>query len=113
MRWRLEAILKSTLRNVGKPGRFLQVEVPYHSPSMEPLKPEVRLVLAMIEPKGPTIPLYSTVTGDAVTGVLYDAEYWCDNIREPVYFADGIACLLRDGHPCFGSWTTSGIVDVH
>ena len=96
----LQAI-QEHLAQRGEAGRFLQVEVPYHSPSMEPLKPEVRLVLAMIEPKVPTIPLYSTVTGDAVTGVLYDAEYWCDNIREPVYFADGIACLLRDGHRMF------------
>ena len=96
----LQAI-QEHLEQRGEAGRFLQVEVPYHSPFMEPLKPEVRSVLARLQPKVPTIPLYSTVTGDAVTGVLYDAEYWCDNIREPVFFAEGIASLLRDGHRMF------------
>ncbi|MBS0149898.1 MAG: SDR family NAD(P)-dependent oxidoreductase [Nitrospira sp.] len=96
----LQAI-QEHLAQRGEAGRFLQVEVPYHSPFMEPLKPEVRSVLARLQPQIPTIPLYSTVTGDAVTGVLYDAEYWCDNIREPVYFAEGISSLLRDGHRVF------------
>jgi acyl transferase domain-containing protein len=96
----LQAI-QEHLEQRGEAGRFLQVEVPYHSPFMEPLKPEVRSVLARLQPKVPTILLYSTVTGDAVTGVLYDAEYWCDNIREPVFFAEGIASLLRDGHRMF------------
>ncbi len=93
--------IQEYLTQRGEAGRFLQVEVPYHSPFMEPLKPEVRSVLAGLRPKAPTIPLYSTVTGDVVTGVLYDAEYWCDNIREPVYFAEGIGSLLRDGHRMF------------
>lgn len=96
----LQAI-QEHLANRGEAGRFLQVEVPYHSPFMEPLKPEVRSVLARLKPQMPIIPLYSTVTGDVVTGVLYDAEYWCDNIREPVYFAEGISSLLRDGHRVF------------
>lgn len=96
----LQAI-QEHLAQRGEAGRFLQVEVPYHSPFMEPLKPEVRSVLAQLKPQKPTIPLYSTVTGDVVTGVLYDAEYWCDNIREPVYFAEGISSLLRDGHRVF------------
>ncbi len=96
----LQAI-QEYLAQRGESGKFLQVEVPYHSPFMEPLKPEVRSVLAGLNPKEPKIPLYSTVTGDIVTGVRYDAEYWCDNIREPVYFAEGIASLLRDGHRIF------------
>ena len=94
-------VFQETIAQRGESGRFLQVEVPYHSPFMEPLKPEMRSVLDRLQPQAPNIPLYSTVTGDAVTGVLYDAEYWCDNIREPVYFAKGIASLLRDGHRIF------------
>lgn len=85
----------------GEASQFLQVEVPYHSPFMEPLKPEMRSVLASLKPKVPTTTLYSTVTGDIVSGVRYDAEYWCDNIREPVFFGKGIASLLRDGHRVF------------
>jgi len=93
--------IQEYLTQRGESCRFLQVEVPYHSPFMEPLKPEMRSALASLRPKAPTTTLYSTVTGDVVTGVLYDAEYWCDNIREPVFFAKGIASLLRDGHRMF------------
>ncbi len=81
--------------------RFLKVEVAYHSHFMDRLKPEVREKLADLKPSLPDIPLYSTVTGDLVNAVAYDAEYWCDNIREPVYFAQAMEGLLRDGHRIF------------
>ena len=87
--------------DLGEFNRFLQVEVAYHSPLMDPLKPELRSVLAGLRPQLPTIPLYSTITGEVVTRVLYDAEYWCDNIREPVRFAHAIGSLIRDGHRMF------------
>ena len=31
----------------------------------------------------------------------YDAEYWCDNIREPTLFAKAVGQLLKDGHRLF------------
>lgn len=81
--------------------RLLKVEVAYHSHFMEELKPEVREKLADLKPVLPKIPLYSTVTGELVKAVAFDAEYWCDNIREPVYFAKAMESLLRDGHRLF------------
>jgi len=81
--------------------RLLKVEVAYHSHFMDELKPEVREKLANLKPVLPKIPLYSTVTGEQIKAVAYDAEYWCDNIREPVYFAKAMAQLLRDGHRLF------------
>jgi len=81
--------------------RLLKVEVAYHSHFMDELKPEVREKLADLKPVLPEIPLYSTVTGDQVKAVACDAEYWCDNIREPVYFAKAMESLLRDGHRIF------------
>jgi NADPH:quinone reductase-like Zn-dependent oxidoreductase/acyl carrier protein len=32
---------------------------------------------------------------------MYDAEYWCDNIREPVYFAKTLGSAMADGHALF------------
>jgi acyl transferase domain-containing protein/NAD(P)-dependent dehydrogenase (short-subunit alcohol dehydrogenase family)/acyl carrier protein len=81
--------------------RLLKVEVAYHSHFMDELKAEVREKLADLKPALPKIPLYSTVTGESVKTVAYDAEYWCDNIREPVYFAKAMKHLLRDGHRLF------------
>ncbi|MGV9675840.1 type I polyketide synthase [Nocardia sp. NPDC003482] len=74
--------------------RRLRVEVPYHSRLMDPILDELRTVLAELKPMAPTVPLYSSVTGEAVLGPDWDAEYWCANVREPVRFADAIGTLI-------------------
>ncbi len=81
--------------------RILKVEVPYHSPAMEGLKPELRRCLATLQPSAGHLPTYSTVTGGRIEGVSYDAEYWCDNIREPTLFAKAAGQLLKDGYRLF------------
>ncbi len=85
--------------------RMLDVAVPYHSPVMEQLKPELRGKLACLNPATPALPLYSTVTGaqtgHAINTRFYDAEYWCDNVRDPVYFAEAIRSMLADGYRLF------------
>jgi acyl transferase domain-containing protein/NAD(P)-dependent dehydrogenase (short-subunit alcohol dehydrogenase family)/acyl carrier protein len=81
--------------------RVLKVEVPYHSPVMDGLKPELRRCLAALRPSAGTVPTYSTVLGARVEGLSYDAEYWCDNIREPTLFARAVGRLLEDGHRLF------------
>jgi acyl transferase domain-containing protein len=74
--------------------RRLRVEVPYHSRLMDPILDELRAALAGLEPKAPTVPLYSSVTGERVTGPDWNAEYWCANVREPVRFADAVTELI-------------------
>ena len=81
--------------------RPLSVEVPYHSPMMAPLLPELKRALAGLQPKAPTLPLYSTVTGARVDGHGYDAEYWSRNVREPVLFERAIGALLDDDYCLF------------
>lgn len=70
--------------------RFLQVEVPYHSPQMDPLRAELIESLQTLAPQPTTIPLYSTVTGALIRGTELTADYWWKNIRQPVRFADAI-----------------------
>jgi acyl transferase domain-containing protein len=74
--------------------RRLRVEVPYHSRLMDPILDELRAALAGLEPNAPTVPLYSSVTGERVTGPDWTAEYWCANVREPVRFADAVTELI-------------------
>jgi acyl transferase domain-containing protein/acyl carrier protein len=93
--------IAAKLESKGIFNRFLRVEVPYHSPFMEPLKNKLRESLSMLRPKAPTIPFYSTVTGQRVKEALCDAEYWCQNIRQPVLFAKSIENLLNDGYQLF------------
>ncbi|MFP4411179.1 SDR family NAD(P)-dependent oxidoreductase [Coleofasciculus sp.] len=81
--------------------RFLKVEVPYHSPLMEPLKPELVESLQGINPQPPTIPLFSTVLGQAVAGSELDAGYWAQNMRNPVLFAPAINELIQADYNLF------------
>lgn len=70
--------------------RFLQVEVPYHSPQMDPIRTELIGALQSLAPRQATLPLYSTVTGDRIAGTALGADYWWQNVRQPVRFAEAI-----------------------
>ncbi|MBF0190729.1 MAG: type I polyketide synthase [Magnetococcales bacterium] len=95
------AIIAQQLEARGVFNRFLRVDIPYHSPAMDPLKPELRASLVHIQPRVPTLPLYSTVTGLPVQGADWGAEYWVQNLREPVLFAAAMGRLIQDGYGLF------------
>ncbi|MEO5347507.1 MAG: type I polyketide synthase, partial [Magnetococcus sp. YQC-9] len=96
----LEVIAKE-LEGRGVFNKFLRVDIPYHSPAMDPLKPELRAALQSLQPRLPTLPLYSTVTGKRVNAADWNADYWCNNLREPVLFAEAIGALIADGYGLF------------
>jgi acyl transferase domain-containing protein/NADPH:quinone reductase-like Zn-dependent oxidoreductase/acyl-CoA thioesterase FadM/acyl carrier protein len=77
--------------------RFLQVEVPYHSPLMERVQGDLASALAPLSPVPPSLPIYSTAQGGRLEG-LHDAAYWWQNVRHPVLFADALGAALADGH---------------
>ncbi|MCC6511731.1 MAG: SDR family NAD(P)-dependent oxidoreductase [Pirellulaceae bacterium] len=81
--------------------RRLDVEVPYHSPMMLPIMGPLQSALASIQPSEPSVPLYSTVSGQRVSGLAYGADYWPMNVRQPVLFAAAIQSLLDDGYTHF------------
>ncbi|MDF5718965.1 MAG: SDR family NAD(P)-dependent oxidoreductase [Rhizonema sp. PD37] len=81
--------------------RFLRVEVPYHSPLMEPIKAELAESLQGITPQKAVIPLFSTVTGLQVSGLEVDGTYWGENMRNPVLFALAVDGLLQAGYNLF------------
>lgn len=95
------ARLQESLTEAGTFARTLQVEVAYHSHLMDPILDEVRSVLADLEPRTPSLPLYSTVLGGRVCGPDWDADYWCRNVREPVRFADTLTNIVADDHRVF------------
>ncbi|HWO65136.1 MAG TPA: type I polyketide synthase, partial [Umezawaea sp.] len=82
--------------------RVLQsVDFASHSPQMEPLVAGLADALSDLGPTSPRLPMYSTVTGEAVAGDSLDGEYWAANIRTPVLFASAVDALLHDGHDVF------------
>jgi acyl transferase domain-containing protein/NAD(P)-dependent dehydrogenase (short-subunit alcohol dehydrogenase family)/acyl carrier protein len=96
----LEAIA-AQLEARGAFNRMLKVEVAYHSPTMDPLLDELRECLADLETGAPQLPVYSTVTGERITDTAFDDEYWCRNVRQPVYFFKALEQLLADGYEDF------------
>ena len=51
-----------------------------------------------LHPQATTIPLYSTVTGDIISGKTMDEDYWWGNFRQPVRFSKAVQNILRDNY---------------
>jgi acyl transferase domain-containing protein/acyl carrier protein len=81
--------------------RFLRVEVAYHSSQMEAVRDALLTALATLHPRGTTIPFYSTVTGARTPGSALAADYWWQNVRHSVRFAQAMHSLLVDQHHTF------------
>ncbi|MEV5651065.1 type I polyketide synthase [Nocardia sp. NPDC052254] len=94
-------LIAEKLTEEGVFARRLRVEVPYHSRLMEPIEAELRTALADLKPQPPTVPLYSTVTGERVTEGDWNAGYWWSNVRRPVRFLDAITALIGAGSRIF------------
>ena len=81
--------------------RHLNVEVPYHSRAMAPLREELLESLSRINPSQPRIPFYSSVQGQPFLPSDLSAAYWYDNVRNQVNFAGTINELLSLGFELF------------
>ena len=84
----------------GRFNRFLQVEVPYHSPVMDDIQAELLDSLQPLRPMATTLATYSTATGTRIGGG-HDADYWWRNVRGTVRFADALEVAIDDGHRIF------------
>ncbi|MER5642524.1 amino acid adenylation domain-containing protein [Kitasatospora sp. NPDC002227] len=81
--------------------KFLDVEVPYHSVRMDPIREELLAALASLEPAEARVPLYLTAAEARARGPELDAAYWWRNVRHPVRFRAAIERMARDGHTLF------------
>ncbi|MEU8280435.1 type I polyketide synthase, partial [Microbispora bryophytorum] len=61
---------------------------------MEPMLAEFRTVVQGLVFAEPSVPVVSTVTGEPVVpGQWSDPEYWVEQVRRPVRFADALGGL--------------------
>ena len=77
--------------------RLVNVNVASHSPQMDGIRSVLLQELVDLDPKPPKLPFYSTVTRNTGKEAGFDAEYWMNNLREPVLFLDSVKDLLSDG----------------
>ncbi|MEM0926810.1 MAG: type I polyketide synthase, partial [Planctomycetota bacterium] len=87
--------LQSQFETKGVFCRRLRVEYAFHSAQMDPLRNELLRSLSGIAPKETEVDLISTVTGKRIDGKELGAEYWWDNVRQSVQFADAMDELAR------------------
>ncbi|MEO5826653.1 MAG: SDR family NAD(P)-dependent oxidoreductase [Gemmatimonadales bacterium] len=95
------AALLATLEEEGVFSRLVDVDIAAHGTQAAALGVELRQSLATIEPRPARVPFFSTVSGTAVGNRLLDAEYWTQNLSEPVNFTGAVKELLRSGHQVF------------
>jgi len=81
--------------------QMIKVDFAAHSPQMEPLRTDLERALEGLQPRPASVPIYSTVTGQAAGGLSFDPLYWSSNLREPVLFSTAVQQLLEDGHDTF------------
>ena len=76
--------------------RFLRINIPFHSPILEPLKDQFLESLGKMEPGKNIIPFYSAVSGAEIKSELITSDYWYANIRRPVLFYQAISEAIRN-----------------
>ncbi|MEV5168769.1 acyltransferase domain-containing protein, partial [Streptomyces werraensis] len=82
--------------------RRVAVDYASHTRHVEDIREILADTLAGVEAQAPSIPFYSTVTGEWVkdAGVL-DGAYWYRNLRGQVGFGPAVTDLLGQGHRTF------------
>ena len=86
----VEAIVEN-LNERGVKTTALKVSHAFHSPMMDPVLDEFREVAASVSFKPPNKTLISNVTGEPWGEAQLTADYWVEQLRGAVRFADGMA----------------------
>ncbi|MFI1371707.1 SDR family NAD(P)-dependent oxidoreductase [Streptomyces longwoodensis] len=86
------------LRARGRRVRRLAVSHAFHSPHMDSVLDDFRRAAGHLTYHAPRIPVVSTLTGDLCDGEeLRTADYWADQLRGTVRFADAVRTLHAQG----------------
>lgn len=76
----------------------LNVDYPFHSRALDAVQERIVEDLAGIAVDASHTPFYSTVTGRLLASGELDADYWWQNIRQPVRFVEAVEAALA-AHP--------------
>jgi acyl transferase domain-containing protein/acyl carrier protein len=90
--------LAAHFEGLGRKVKRLRVSHAFHSAHMDPMLAEFTALVRELPAAAPTLPIISDVTGEPATAEqLRSPEYWAQQVRGTVRFADGVAYLARQG----------------
>ena len=69
---------------------LLGVGYPFHSSLLDGKRDAILAGLARLTPSATALSFVSSVTGDLVTGPELGADYWWQNVRQPVQYAEAV-----------------------
>ena len=93
--------LEQLAENKGIFYRILDLDYAFHSRYMDPIQERLLMALESLRPSHTQIPMYSAVTGEKIDGHSLTAQYWWDNIRQPVQFGDAVSVMIKQGYHLF------------
>ncbi|WP_433796197.1 SDR family NAD(P)-dependent oxidoreductase [Actinoplanes sp. CA-252034] len=90
------------LAGQGRRTRRLTVSHAFHSPLMEPMLAEFRRIVSGLSFAPARLPIVSTVTGELADAASWSSpDYWVEQVRRPVRFADAVRTLAGRGVTVF------------
>ncbi|MBK8815456.1 MAG: SDR family NAD(P)-dependent oxidoreductase [Methylococcaceae bacterium] len=95
------SILETELRGQNVFYKRLDLDYAFHSQAMDTIKLGLVADLGQLSLNHMKIPFYSTVTGSLIRGDKLDAEYWWQNIRQPVLFQHALNAIIDNGFNMF------------
>ncbi|KDN20691.1 type I polyketide synthase [Amycolatopsis rifamycinica] len=99
-----EALDQALEALTGQEIRVRRVAVDYasHTRHVEDIQEPLAEALAGIEAQAPSLPFFSTLTGDWIRDAgVFDGGYWYRNLRNQVGFGPAVAKLIDQGHRGF------------
>ncbi|WP_410474895.1 SDR family NAD(P)-dependent oxidoreductase [Guyparkeria sp. TX1] len=89
--------LTEHLEDKGIFARMLALDYAFHSRAMEPIRADLLERLDGLTPAAGERRFVSSVTGKVLDGREMSADYWWDNVRQPVAFEQAVRDLLDAG----------------
>ncbi|MFC0599784.1 type I polyketide synthase [Streptomyces palmae] len=82
--------------------RWIPVDYASHSARIEAMREAVEPLLAEVDPRPGRVPVYSTVTGQALSDTtVMSGGYWYAGLRQTVHFQEAVRAAVADGHTVF------------
>ncbi|MDG4801393.1 type I polyketide synthase [Micromonospora sp. WMMD980] len=95
------AIIEQRCAAQGLWSRRVAIDYASHSGQVEAVRDDLRAAFGTVRPTAGRVPFYSTVTGGLLDTTALDADYWYDNLRNPVRFDEVVQGLVEAGHTTF------------